>query len=849
MSEPPLRASSADAAADAALVAVARLVARATGARFAGVALHSPASTELGEGRIVADRDSAAVVAAAARRASPRLRPADPPTVDETLLPGLTLVLAPIGSTDTVVALLVVADHSGHQWRDADLAAVADAAAAAASLTAAPDAERRALARTPQAPRAATDEERQSDVGSFSWDLATDTIRWSEEVNRMLGWSSGAVAIGQRSFLDAVHPDDRDIVFDRVKRAVTRGESFSLDMRVIRPSGAVRVMHVRASLEVSATGEAVRITGICQDVTDRQRFDVALERRGALLGAIVETMREVATTELEVAPMMRQIAERARDLVHADGAAIGHLDGDFVVYDVASAGLSRIQGLRVGIGDSLTGFCLESEEVVRCDDTEIDPRASLERIRAVGIRSMIMIPLAYRRAATGVLAVGARRTHAFTDEDVHVLQLMGGVLAALVSHAREFEERTAALEALKVAHETLLKESEERDRLEARLRQAQRMEAVGQLAGGIAHDFNNLLTVIQLHSELLLDGMAGDDPHREDAEQIQRQAERAAALTRQLLAFSRKQLLQPRLLDLNAAIRDVEAMLRRLVGEDVSLLTRLAPDLGRVMADPNQLVQVFLNLVGNSRDAMPGGGTITIETANVELDESYGDRHGAVVPAGPYVMVAVSDTGTGMDTATRARVFEPFFTTKEPGRGTGLGLATVYGVVKQSGGWVWVYSEPGQGTVFKIYMPRVDSDGEQGTAAARTPDPRGDETILLVEDDAELRDLARQLLAQLGYRLLVAADGVEALATAHRHPAPIHLLATDVVLPQMSGSALAAQLRAVRPELRVLYMSGYTDDEIVRRGLLAPSTVFLQKPFTRRGLAEAVRTALDSKTG
>jgi two-component system cell cycle sensor histidine kinase/response regulator CckA len=356
-----------------------------------------------------------------------------------------------------------------------------------------------------------------------------------------------------------------------------------------------------------------------------------------------------------------------------------------------------------------------------------------------------------------------------------------------------------------------------------------------------------VLTAIGGYAELLREDLAADDARRADVDEILRATERAAALTHQLLAFSRRQVLAPRVLDLNAVVEDLDKMLRRLIGEDVELRTALAAELGAVRADPGQLEQVILNLVVNARDAMPRGGKLTIETTNAELDESYAVEHPGV-SAGPHVMLAVSDTGVGMDAATQAKIFEPFFTTKERGKGTGLGLATVYGIVKQSGGHIWLYSEPGRGTTFKIYLPRVDLAPEQ---LARAPDaretPRGTETVLLVEDDEAVRNLARKRLEALGYTVLAVPAGADALDLAAAHVGPIHLLVTDVVLPGMSGRELATRLVAVRPGLRVLYTSGYTDEAVVHHGVLEPAIAFLQKPFMPGALARKVRDALEGR--
>lgn len=383
----------------------------------------------------------------------------------------------------------------------------------------------------------------------------------------------------------------------------------------------------------------------------------------------------------------------------------------------------------------------------------------------------------------------------------------------------------------------------ERHVLEEQFRQAQKVESIGQLAGGIAHDFNNLLTAIQGYCELLGSELGSDSPHQNDLAEIRRASDRAAALTRQLLAFGRRQILEPRVLDLRDGLRGIEPMIRRLIGEDLDVVFRTIDDAARVKADPGQIEQVILNLALNARDAMPKGGSLLLEVMTVDLDESYARRHVSVRP-GRYVMLSVSDTGVGMDAATQARIFEPFFTTKPRGRGTGLGLSTVYGIVKQSGGNIWVYSEPGRGTTFKVYFPRVEEAVDQPASLEAPATLTGSETILVVEDEPGVRELVRKVLERYGYRVLVAAAPYEALALAERYIDPIHLLMSDVVLPEMSGRSLASQMATSRPEMHVMYMSGYTDNAIVHHGVLDADTPFLQKPFTPDALARKVRAVL-----
>ncbi|NIO07226.1 MAG: response regulator, partial [Deltaproteobacteria bacterium] len=386
----------------------------------------------------------------------------------------------------------------------------------------------------------------------------------------------------------------------------------------------------------------------------------------------------------------------------------------------------------------------------------------------------------------------------------------------------------------------------EHKRLEAELLWSQKMETVGRLAGGVAHDFNNLLSIIQGNAELALMEPYLGDRIKNDLQEILKASSRAAKLTQQLLVFSRRQLIEPRVINLNEVLQNADIMLRRLIGEDIELVTIPAEDLGQIKVDPGQLEQVIVNLAVNARDAMPEGGKLTLKTANVTFDEGYTRHHSGVNP-GEYAMLSVSDTGVGMTEEVKAHLFEPFFTTKDMGKGTGLGLATCYSIVKQSGGNLWAYSEPGKGTTFKIYLPRVEEDGEAlPKRDAKGYLPRGTETVLLVEDESSVRDVTTRTLREQGYTVLEAANGDEALEVASKHGVErIHLLLTDVVMPQMGGKALARRLKAQHPDMRVVFFSGYPGEAIAHHGVLDSGVVFLQKPFSPAVLARKVREVLD----
>lgn len=428
-----------------------------------------------------------------------------------------------------------------------------------------------------------------------------------------------------------------------------------------------------------------------------------------------------------------------------------------------------------------------------------------------------------RDKVTVVAGVGNKPTP-YQDDDVRQLQLFLDGVWDLIALQRQARANVG---------------------LQDQLRATQKLEAIGRLSGGIAHDFNNLLTVILSYSNLALEALNVNDPLRADVEEIRAAGTRAAALTAQLLAFGRRQLLRPEIVDVNTVVAGVSNMLGRLLGEDIEMETRLAPGLETIEIDPGQLEQVVMNIAVNARDAMPDGGKLTIETANVMLDAEYAAAHASVTP-GPHVRIAFTDNGMGMDAETRSHLFEPFYTTKPPGKGTGLGLSTVFGIVKQSGGHIWVYSEPGSGTSFKLHFPVSGRAVSIKPPVVQTAARRGTETVLVVEDEPAVRKLAARIISGAGYRVLQAANGGEALLLCEQHVGDIHLLVTDVVMPGMSGRQLADRLATLRPELRALYMSGYTENAVVHHGVLEAGIQFIGKPLQKSELLDKIRSLLDS---
>jgi len=610
-------------------------------------------------------------------------------------------------------------------------------------------------------------------------------------------------------------------------------------------------------------------------VKDLQGRYLMINSAGALpLGRTVEEVIGKDASELFSTEIGRQIMERDRSVLQLGETCTYEQRG--IPADPARVYLStkspyrdangRVIGL-VGISRDITDRKRAEEEIRKSErrlriHVEHTPLAVIEwdlehhvvawnaaaerifgfsREEAMGRHASFMVPPAFRKqvdeVGRGLLAQkgGTRSTNENTTKD-------GRTISCEWYNTPLVDESGRVLGVA-----SLVQDVTERVALEEKLRQSQKMEAVGRLAGGVAHDFNNLLTVIIGYSQILAEGVPAPSRLKDATAQIRSAADRAAGITRQLLAFSRKSILSPRVIDLNDVMMNIDTMLRRLIGEDIEILTVPGRDLGTVKADPGEVEQVIMNLVVNARDAMPSGGKLTLETENAELDEAYARDHRPLQP-GRYVMLAVSDTGIGMTADTQAHIFEPFFTTKEVGKGTGLGLSTVYGIVKQSGGYVWVYSEPGQGTTFKIYFPRIDQPAEEVGAEKKPAGvQRGTETILLVEDDEQLRQLVASVLGESGYKVLAAAGTAEGLALCRSNHHDIRLLVTDVILPGMNGRQLAEQVKQISPHTRVLYISGYTSNAIVHYGVLDPGLWFLPKPFSLSALVVKVREVLDAE--
>lgn len=623
-------------------------------------------------------------------------------------------------------------------------------------------------------------------MGVWQFNVRDQTGTWDDRLLQLFGVKAHDPASHITSFLSQVHPDDRSLVASTIQSALHTERHYSVVYRIVRPDGEIRWVADHGRLQRGADGAPQYITGVLVDITEQKEAEADLARW-------------------------------AQIFAHA-GWGIALLRADGSGFEAVNPAFARMHGYSQA--QLLSGAITPSDLVLEDDQ----PRFAEALRRCLG-EGHFSWDATHRRADGETFPVRVDCTA------IH------GASGAVEYHTANVLDLT------------------DQRRTEAELRQAQKMEAVGQLAGGMAHEVNNMMTVILGFTEFLERTFRSDDPRQEDVVEIRRAAERAAGVTRQLLAFSRRQMLQPQLHEPNAVVEGMGPVLERAVGENVRVVTALEADLGAVKIDRGQIEQVLLNLALNARDAMPTGGEFLLQTSLVELPAGFSDAHPEVlVVPGPYIKLTVSDTGVGMSEETLARIFEPFYTTKAAGQGTGLGLSTVYGIIKQSGGYVWAYSEAGHGTTFKIYLPRYPSMAEPGQAAPRLPQvPKPTETILVVDDEIAVRGMMARALEAEGYRVLQAQEGGEALWLLNQHLDPVDLVVTDVVMPGMNGRELAERLAARaesggdQPSPGVLFTSGYTDLEVVRRGLLDANAPFIQKPFRPEDLAKRVRHELNQR--
>ncbi|HWF59745.1 MAG TPA: PAS domain S-box protein [Nitrospira sp.] len=667
--------------------------------------------------------------------------------------------------------------------------------------------------------------------GVITIDAAGIVTEWNAQATAVFGWTREE-AMG-KLLSDTIIPErDREAHAQGIREYLKTGVGPVLNRRIEIAARHKEGHEFPVELAVSPAriGEAYIFSAFVRDITDRRRA----ERRLASQYAVTRVLSEAVTIEEVVPKIIQAVGESLEwdlgvvwrlDKQSGTLRCLDHWQAETVCADDFIAA-KQLLSFKLGVG--LPGRIWESGRPVWIKDVTLDPTFVRADLAAqAGLHGAFGFPIRIGGEVEGVIEFFSYQVR---EPDSELLSMITDVGLKI----GQFGERTRAEEALRLT--------------EAQLRQAQKMEAVGRLAGGVAHDFNNLLTVIRGYSELILSRLGSGDPARREMEEVKKAADRAAGLTGQLLAFSRRQFVATKIVDLNAIVMNMDGMLRRLLGEDIiELCADLEPQLGSIKVDPGQIEQVIMNLAVNARDAMPTGGQLTIQTRNVTIGKGP-RRETMMLDEGTYVLLAIRDTGHGMSEETQSHLFEPFFTTKEKGKGTGLGLSTVYGIVKQSGGTIGIESKQGQGTICKIFFPKVDEitqavpvvNGVVGRAIGR-------ETILVVEDDPSVRGLVQEALRLNGYEVLVARHGIEALLTGAKHPGPIHLLLTDVAMPQMSGPEVAEKLTVVRPEIKVLYMSGYPDHPVFEQGGIKRDTAFLQKPFTPNGLTQKVREVLDGK--
>lgn len=638
----------------------------------------------------------------------------------------------------------------------------------------------------------------------------------SDYVKSILGYTTEEWLSAPESWLSMVHPSDRD----QITKEVAGNKAGRSEFRMIAKDGRVVWVETQAIIIYDDLGRSIGARGVTIDITERKRMEA--ERQ-----VISEIMQGVNNTS-DLNELLRLVHLSIAKLLYAENCFVALYDEDRDLMDFPFW-VDKLdpcpEPRPLGVGFS--GYVVRTGQPMLIDPQLTEKMYKRGEVEKSGSssRSWLGVPLRTPTKIIGALVLQHyEEENVYDKKDLEFLASAGSQIALAIERKRA---------------ETNLRETEER------LLQSQKMESIGKLAGGIAHDFNNLMTAVTGYSELALRSLEGEDSLRYKIEEIKKAGERAASLTRQLLAFSRKQVLQPRVIDLNSVVTGMARMLARMIGEHIDLRLELNSSLGQIKADPGQIEQVLLNLAVNARDAMPNGGSLSVATQNIQLSSEAARSNSALEP-GQYVMLSVSDSGCGMDSAIQSQIFEPFFTTKEVGKGTGLGLSTVYGIVKQSGGYIWVYSEVGQGTSFKIYLPRIEEAMEETaneTEVQRVV--RGTETILLVEDEQCVRDLAQAVLEDYGYSVIAASNGREGLDLARDFAGSIDLVVTDVIMPQMGGREMAERLKELRSDTKVLFVSGFTDDAILDHGVLDEDVFFMQKPFSPDALAMKAREILD----
>jgi two-component system, cell cycle sensor histidine kinase and response regulator CckA len=667
--------------------------------------------------------------------------------------------------------------------------------------------------------------------GVITIDAAGVVTEWNAQAAAIFGWTREE-AMGKLLSETIIPERDREAHAQGIREYLKTGVGPVLNRRI-----EIAARHkdghefpVELAVSPARIGEAYIFSAFVRDITDRRRA----ERRQASQYAVTRVLSEAVTLEEAVPKIIQAVGESLEwdlgvswlvDKHSGTLHCLGHWQAPTLAADEFIAANQQLI-FKLGIG--LPGRIWERGRPVWVRDVTIDPGFVLaELARKTGLHGAFGFPIRIGGEIEGVIEFFNRQVR---EPDGDLLKMIVDIGLKI----GQFSERTRAEEALRLT--------------EAQLRQSQKMEAVGRLAGGVAHDFNNLLTVIRGYSELILSRLTPGDPSRREIEEVKKAADRAAGLTGQLLAFSRRQFVATKVVDLNAIVMNMDGMLRRLLGEDIiELCADLEPQLGAIKADPGQIEQVIMNLAVNARDAMPTGGQLTIETRNITIGKDA-RPDAMLLEEGSYVLLAIRDTGQGMSEETQSHLFEPFFTTKEKGKGTGLGLSTVYGIVKQSGGAIAIESKLGQGTTCKIFFKKVDESTQSvPVVSGLVGRAIGQETILVVEDDPSVRGLVQEALRLSGYEVLVARHGIEALLTGAKHMGPIHLLLTDVAMPQMSGPEVAEKLTVVRPDIKVLFMSGYPDHPVFSHGEVTRGTAFLQKPFTPNVLTRKVREVLDGK--